>query len=143
MFLSRPAPVTIAMCDHVHLDPVTKRKTLLGVYPCVVADAFPCTLPQVWLYLPFTGAQGMLTILLRVHSSDGAPLYEAVAEAACGDPAANYEMTAPLTGLTFATPGVYVIEALADGVVFTRRELRVIAKAPAAAYLSALHPSAS
>jgi hypothetical protein len=131
MFLSRPEPVTIAVCDGVHLDPVTKRKTLLGVYPHVVADAFPCTLPLVWLYVPFTGVRGAFTILLRVRSPDGAALYEAVAEAACGDPAANYEFTAPLTGLTFAMPGAYLIEALADGVVFTRRELRVIAKAPA------------
>jgi hypothetical protein len=128
MFLSRPEPVTIAVCDGVHLDPVTKRKTLVGVYPHVVADAFPLTLAQAWLYVPFTGAQGMLAILLRVRSPDGAALYEAVAEATCGDPASNYEMTAPLTNLTFAAPGTYVIEALADGVPFARRELRVIAK---------------
>src|SRR4051794_5571088 len=134
MFLSRPEPVTIALCDGVHLDPVTKRKMLLGVYPHVIAEAFPLTLAQVWLYLPFTGAQGMLSILLRVLSPDGAPLYEAAAEVVCGDPRSNYEFTAPLAGLTFAAPGVYVIEALAGGVAFARRELRVIAKETAAAY---------
>ena len=52
-------------------------------------------------------------------------------------------MTEPLTNLTFAAPGVYLIEAMADGVPFARRELRVIAKATAAAYTSALDPSAS
>jgi hypothetical protein len=88
--------VTIAVCAGLHLDPVTKRKTLLGVYPHVVADSFPYTLPRLWLYVPFTGAQGMLTILLRVRSPDGAPLHEAVAEATCGDPESNYEMAAPL-----------------------------------------------
>jgi hypothetical protein len=31
MFLSRPEPVTVAVCDDVHLDPVTKRKSQLGV----------------------------------------------------------------------------------------------------------------
>jgi hypothetical protein len=63
MFLCKPEPVTIADCDHVHhLDPVTKRKTLLGVYPHVVADAFPVTLAQVWLYVPFTGAEGILVV---------------------------------------------------------------------------------
>ena len=50
-------------------------------------------------------------------------------------------MAAPLTGLTFATPCVYLIEALADDVPFARRELRVIAKASAAAYPSALASS--
>jgi hypothetical protein len=135
MFLSQPTSVTIAVCDHVHLDPVTKRKTLPGVCPCVM--------PAVWLYVPFTGAQGMLTILLRVLSPDGEPLCEAVADVACGDHRSNYEFTAPLANLTFARPGVSVIEALADGVVFTRRELRVIAKAPAAVPLAALAPSAS
>jgi hypothetical protein len=81
----------------------------------------------------------VLTILPRVHSPDGAPVYEAT----CGDPESNYEMTAPLAGLTFATPGVYVIEALADGVPFARRELRVIARTPAAVAASVLAPSAS
>jgi hypothetical protein len=143
MFLSRPEPVTIALCDGVYLDPNTKRKTLLGVYPNVVADAFPLTLAQVWLYLPFTGAQGMLTILLRVLSPDGEPLHEAVAEVTCGDPRSNYELTAPLSNLRLARPGVYVIEALVDDVPFARRELRVIAKATAGAYPAALAPSAS
>ena len=49
----------------------------------------------------------------------------------------------PVRGLTFAAPGVYVIEALADGVVLARRELRVIAKVPAAVSVAALAPSAS
>jgi hypothetical protein len=35
-FLSQPVPLPIVLCDSVHLDPVTKRKTLLGVYPHVV-----------------------------------------------------------------------------------------------------------
>ena len=50
--------------------------------------------------------------------------------------------TSPVSGLTFARPGVYLIEALADGVAFARRELRVIAKQPAAASLAALAASA-
>ena len=54
MFLSQPTPVTIAVCDGVHLDPNTKRKTLLGIYPNVV-DSFPHALPPVWLYVPFSG----------------------------------------------------------------------------------------
>jgi hypothetical protein len=142
MFLSRPEPVTIAVCDHVHLDPNTKRKTLLGVYPHVVADAFPVTLPQVWLYVPFTGAQGMLTLTLRVLDGETV-LFEAGGQATCGDPDSTYEMTVPVSGLTFRTPGVYLIEALADGVAFARRELRVIAKAQVSAYPTALAPSAS
>ena len=43
MFLSQPVPLPIVLCDGVHLDPVTKRKTLLGVYPHVVANSFPHT----------------------------------------------------------------------------------------------------
>jgi hypothetical protein len=143
MFLSKPEALSILLCDGVALDPITRRKTLVGVYPHLVAEAFPCTLPRVWLYLPFTGAQGMLTILLRVLSPSGEPLYEAVAEVTCGDPASNYEMTAPLANLTFAAPGVYVIEALADGVAFARRELRVIEKAQAGAHPAMLVQSAS
>ena len=68
MFLSRPEPVTIAVCDAVHLDPVTKRKTLVGVYPHVVAEAFPHAMPPVWLYVPFTGAQEFAH--LRGHPRD-------------------------------------------------------------------------
>jgi hypothetical protein len=94
MFLSRPEPVPIAACDHVHLDPNTRRKTLLGVYPHVAADAFPCAMPVVWLYAPFTGAQGVLAVTLRVLAPGGAVLFEAGGRATCGDPGSNYEMTA-------------------------------------------------
>jgi hypothetical protein len=142
MFLSQPTPVTIAVCDHVHLDQLTKRKTLLGVYPHVAADAFPCTLPQVWLDVPFTGAQGILTLLVRVLDGETV-LFEAGGQATCGDPGSAYELTTPVSGLSFSAPGVYLIEALADGVAFARRELRVVAKTQAAAYPPALHPSAS
>jgi pSer/pThr/pTyr-binding forkhead associated (FHA) protein len=53
-------------------------------------------------------------------------------------PESTCELTTPGSGLTFRRPGVYVIEALADGVAFARRELRVIAKGPAAVSLAAL-----
>jgi hypothetical protein len=141
MFLSRPEPVTIAVCDAVHLDPTTKRKTLVDVYPHVVADSFPHAMPAVWLYVPFTGAQGIVELAVRVRDGE-AVLFQAGGKVTCGDPNSNYELTVPVSGLTFASAGAYVIEALADGVAFARRELRVIAKEPAAASLAALAPSA-
>jgi hypothetical protein len=134
--------VTIAVCDAIHLDPATKRKTLVGVYPHVVSEAFPLTLNQVWLFVCFTGAQGILTLTVRVLDGE-AVLFEAGGKATFGDPGSTYEATVPVNSLTFAAPGVYVIEALADGVAFARRELRVIAKATAPVPLTALSPSAS
>ena len=119
-----------------------RSKTLLGVSPHVVADSFPHVLPQAWLYVPFSGAQGILTLTLRVLDGE-AVLFEAGGQLTCGDPDSTYELTTPVNALTFARPGVYVIEALADGVAFARRELRVIAKTRAAAYPAALAPSAS
>ena len=142
MFLSKPVPVTVAVCEKVRYDPQTWRKTAVDVDPHVVADSFPCTLPQVWLYVPFTGAQGILTLTVRILDGDTV-LFEAGGQATCGDPDSTYELTTPVSGLTFPMPGVYLIEALADGVAFARRELRVIAKAPAAVPLAALAPSAS
>src|SRR5262245_33167071 len=106
MFLSRPALVTLAVCDHVHLDTVKNRKTLVGVYPHVVAKSFPHTMPPVWLYVPFTGAQGILTLTLRVLDGQTV-LFEAGGRVACGDPNSTYELTTPVSGLTFARPGVY------------------------------------
>ena len=83
----------------------------------------------MWLYVPFTGAQGILKLTLRVLDGQTV-LFEAGGQLTCGDPDSTYELTTPVSGLTFARPGVYVIEVLADGVAFARRELRVIAKAP-------------
>ena len=111
----------------------------MGVYPHVFADSFPHVMPQVWLYVPFTGVQGILTLTLRVLDGESV-LFEAGGQLTCGDPDSTYELTTPVNGLTFARPGVYVIETLADGVAFARRELRVIAKQAAAASLAA--PSA-
>jgi hypothetical protein len=140
MFLSKPEPLSILLCDGIAIDPNTRRKCLLGVYPHVVAEAFPLTLTQVWLFVCFTGAQGMLTLTVRVLDGERV-LFEAGGRATCGDVGSTYEMTVPVTGLTFARPGVYVIEALADGVAFARRKLRVIAASPAP--VPDLAPSAS
>jgi hypothetical protein len=54
------------MLHAVHLDPTTKRKTLVGVYPHVIAESFPHVMPPVWLYVPFTGAQGIVELSVRV-----------------------------------------------------------------------------
>ena len=141
MFLSKPSALPIVLCDGVHLDPVTRRKTLPGVYPHVIAESFPHVVPAVWLYVPFTGAQGILTLTVRVLDGQTV-LFEAGGQLTCGDPESTYELTTPVCGLTFARPGLYTIEALADGVAFARRELRVVARQPAAASLAALAPSA-
>jgi hypothetical protein len=95
----------------------------------------------VWLYVPFTGAQGVLTLLVRVLDGETV-LFETGGQATCGDPDSTYEIV-PISGLTFARPGVYLIEALADGVAFARRELLVIAKAQAGVNAAMLAPSAS
>jgi hypothetical protein len=142
MFLSRPEPVTITVCDAVHLNPVTKRKTLVGVYPHVIAYAFPHVMPPVWLYLPFTKAQGIVELSVRVLDGQTV-LFETGGKATLGDPNSNYELTAPVSGLVFREPGVDVVEALADGVVFARRELLVIAKELASVPAAALVPSVS
>ena len=96
----------------------------------------------VWLYIPFTGALGSLTLSLRVLDGE-AGLFEAGGKATCGDRESTYEMTVPVRGLVFRSPSVYVIEVLADGVAFACRELRVLAKEPAAVPVAALAPSAS
>jgi hypothetical protein len=142
VFVPRPEPLPILLCDHVHLDPATKRKTLLGLYPHVVAESFPHAMPPVWLYVGFTGAWGTLTLSVRVH--DGSKmLFEAGAQLQGGDPDSTYELTVPLRGLKFPAPGVYVIEALAGGVVFAARELRVTARAAAGVRPLALATSAT
>jgi hypothetical protein len=84
------------------------------------------------------------SVKLSVCVLDGTRvLFEAGGKVTCGDPQSTYDLRVPVTGLTFAAPGVYVIEALADGVAFAPRELRVIAKEPAPASLAALTPAAS
>jgi hypothetical protein len=142
MFLCRPEPVTIAVCDAVHLDPTTRRKTLAGVYPHVVAESFPHAMPTVWLYVPFTGAQGIVEFSVRVLDGDAA-LFAVSFRGTCGDLRSTYDLRVPVNVLTFPRPGTYLIEALAGGVAFARRELLVIAREPATAYPAALAPSAS
>ena len=43
--LSQPSPLPIVLCDDVQVDPVIRRKTLVGVYPCVMAESLPHVIP--------------------------------------------------------------------------------------------------
>jgi hypothetical protein len=76
---------------------------------------------SVCLYVPFfTRAQGIIEFVVRVRDGEAA-LFEVHFQATCGDPRSTSDLRVPVNGLAFAKPGVYVIEALADGVVFARR----------------------
>src|SRR5262249_31325962 len=62
--------------------------------PHVVAESFPHTMPAVWLYVPFTGAQGVLMLWVRILDGQSV-LVEAGGQATCGDPDSTYELTTP------------------------------------------------
>lgn len=135
----KPKAIALLVCDHVFVDPTTKQKTLLGLYPHVVAESFPAPQPRLWFFLSFMGAAEPIDMrlrLIRVGASE--PLFEVGGRMDCSDERLIYDFLAAIENVTFAEPGEYRLEAFAGDVLFDVRALfvtgRTHAGAPAVAF---------
>jgi hypothetical protein len=77
VFLSKPEPVTIVLCDHVHLDPGEEAQ-----------DAGRRLSPRRRRCVPLHGAQGIVELAVRVLEGETV-LFQAGGKATLGDPNSN------------------------------------------------------
>ena len=108
-----PALIAVLICETGAIDPVTGKKTLIGIFDRLVAPRFP-TMRPVFVYWKITDAVGFYTVTMKVVRTQGNVL---IAQA--GNMAVNLEnrllsydflMPAPppgTKGIFFPEPGRY------------------------------------
>ncbi|MBP3959434.1 hypothetical protein J8F10_29675 [Gemmata sp. G18] len=128
--MNGPEPVVLAvvLCDAVHTDHATGKRTLLGTFSRINASHFPVTHPRMAVYVCLTECHGDLPLTFRIaDASDDRAIFEASNVIEVGDPLAVVELDIQLGALTFPEPGEYRVQILSNGPPLLERRLLVVA----------------
>jgi len=71
-------PISLLICDGIHTDPYTGRRTLLGLFDEFTAAEYPATIPVCYVFAELTESIEPTTPRLRVTTNDPdmEPLWE-------------------------------------------------------------------
>jgi hypothetical protein len=126
-----PYPLAIVICDALHMDPATGKKTILGTFTAFQSTVFPFKSGQMVVYLALTDGRGKIPFelrLVRVDNEDGdqPAIFTATGELECIDPLAVMEIGLGMKGIEFPSPGEYRFQFYACGDFVIERRLVVI-----------------
>jgi hypothetical protein len=123
-------PVALAMilCDAIHVDPGTGKRTLLGLFSVLFAREFPVTHPLMAVYTCLTECHGKVPFTLRIVdvNEEREPVFEVSDEIDIGDPLGVAELDFRIGGLVFSAPGEYRCQLLSAGHPLIERRIIVI-----------------
>jgi len=125
--LPPPFPISLILCDGIHTDPYTGRRTLLGEFDEFPSTVFPAVIPVCHTFAEVTECMDRVRLRLRVSTTDPEkePVWETdLTEIASDSPLARTTVHWGVEDLTFPEPGVYLVQ-LVDGYdrVVTQRRL--------------------
>ncbi|MGZ6032322.1 MAG: DUF6941 family protein, partial [Isosphaeraceae bacterium] len=92
------APYHLAMviCDNIHVDPATGKRTLLGTFSVIHTNTFPVAIPLMAVYVSITECRGKFTAWLQIVDVDEErePVQRIDGEVECNDPLLILELGA-------------------------------------------------
>jgi hypothetical protein len=128
--IEQTAPYVLAMvvCDNVHVDPTTGKKTLLGLFTSVSASQFPIRINSMVLYAAITDGHGPTPIevkLVDVNESRP-PIFKAEAMIPFDDPRVVIEFLNLMLNLEFPEPGEYRLQLFGCKQLLMERRIVVV-----------------
>jgi hypothetical protein len=122
-----PIGVAIVICDQIIEDKLTNKKSLIGIFNQIGAQAFPCRHPQVCVFVAITDGRGQSAARLRiVHDESEHVVAEVNGSIQFPDVHTVVELRFDLVGLTFPEPGIYAIEFYCDDALVLERRFNVL-----------------
>lgn len=121
-------PISLLICDGIHTDPYTGRKTLLGLFDRFASNVFPITIPVCHVFAELTESREPTALRLRFARTapEAEPLWESPSTDVSGGSDLLLDCVSiewGVTNLAFPEPGEYFVQ-VADGynrVVVERR----------------------
>ena|SRR5208337_4308772 len=111
------APYHLAMviCDNIHVDPATGKRTLLGTFSVIHTNTFPVAIPLMAVYVSITECRGKFTAWLQIVDVDEErePVQRIDGEVECNDPLLILELGA-CPRIRVRNPHVLVTKQLAS-----------------------------
>ena len=123
----KPSVLSINVCDTIIRDEGTKKVSLIGLFNTIKANSFPCTHPQMYVYVALTNGHGTYKTEVRfVRINTDKPLAGIAGELAFPSPLHVVELNVCWQGLRFEEPGDYLVEVLCDGDAVGDRKFRIV-----------------
>jgi hypothetical protein len=123
---SRALPVALAMllCDYVIDDKQTNKKSLIGLFSNISAKNFPAAHHRLYVFVVLCDGHGEYKGELRcIKADDNTEIYTTRGPIPFPDPNAVLELNFELFGLSFPSPGEYLMQFLCDDEIVIQRKL--------------------
>ena len=126
--IQTPYHLALILCDAVHVDPDTGKRTLLGIFSYRQAATFPLTIPALAVYAVLSDGRGVHPVSAHWVDPDGVELpgTRTEIEVDFTDPIIQYEITFPYEDLTFDDSGSYAVRLEVAGEFILERRLIII-----------------
>jgi len=122
----KPSPVGLAMllCDYVIEDKQTGKKSLIGLFSNISAKQFPASHYRMNVFIVLCDGHGDYKGELRcVNADTDEEISTMRGPIPFPDPRAVLEFNFEMFGLTFPTPGEYLMQFLCDDEIVIQRKL--------------------
>ncbi len=106
----KPQMLSFLVCDGVHIDPMTGKQTILGVYSHLASRTFPFRHPRLFLLLTLAGlttGKHNLKIAIGLPMEEQKVVVQRDFESA--GPMQKLNLLSEIQGLAFPVPGDYAI----------------------------------
>lgn len=122
-----PVPLAMVLCDAIHVDTTTGKRTLLGLFTAVFSSEYPVRLPALSVYASITECRGTFPIVLQVvdANEEREPICRIEGEASYDNPLGILELDFRLGVVEFPEPGEYRVQLFAAGAFLIERRLGV------------------
>lgn len=123
----KPILLSVNVCDTIIRDEQTKKVSLIGLFSIIGANSFPCTHPQMHVYIALTNGHGKYKTKIRfVSLENGEMLAGMEGQLDFVSPLQVVEVNLRWENLRFRKPGDYEVEVLCDDVSIGARKFVVV-----------------
>ena len=123
----KPIGQAIVVCDQIITEAQTNKKSLIGTFNTIGAEAFPMRYLRLCVYAALTNGRGTIPAELRcVCTEDSKTVFACQGSVQFRDPNQVVEIHFVLNGVPFAKPGVYAFELFCEGEPVLEKRFNVI-----------------
>jgi hypothetical protein len=125
---SEPIALAMVLCDGIHIDPGTGKRTLLGLFNSACSSELPAKINQLAVYCCITECNGETPFTFKVVdvNEERDPIFETEGNMRCDDPLGIIELDLVMGGVEFPEYGEYRFQLLSAGHPLMERKLMVI-----------------
>ena len=128
-----PVPLALMVADEIWTDPTTGKRTVLGTFSGLLSTQFPAIHGRMAFYLAITDGRSTGSVDFRIVdiNDETEPVLAVSCPVELNNPLVVAEIIAKVENVAFPRPGMYVLQALWNGVTpIIERRLPVVERTP-------------